>query len=188
MSLDFSSKVSILAGCNHNIRLSWHQIPHHNPCQQRSKLSPWSGMTPTSAARLTAKIFQVLIFFLSKTGISTPMPRPAALIVKWVAKAGLLCEALLSPLYNHLYYQIKYKMTAHNKVVTADTVSWPLPIITLDTFASSDSLTRDLLRHVLFAINILVEKVSAYLSSVWCLSCLCHCLEYVSFVLPRDYG
>ena len=41
-------------------------------------------------------------------------------------------------------------MTAHNKVVTADTVSWPLPIITLDTFASSDSLTRDLLRHVLF--------------------------------------
>ena len=45
-----------------------------------------------------------------------------------------LCEVLLALLYNHLYYQIKYKMTAHNKVVTADTVSWPLPIITLDVF------------------------------------------------------
>ena len=26
---------------------------------------------------------------------------------------------ILALLYNHLYYQIKYKMTAHNKVVTA---------------------------------------------------------------------
>ena len=55
-------------------------------------------------------------------------------MIKWVAMAQPLCEVLLALLYNHLYYQIKYKMTAHNKVVTADTVSWPLPIITLDVF------------------------------------------------------
>ena len=178
MSLDFSSKVSILAGCNHNIRLSWHQIPHHNPCQQRSKLSPWSGMTPTSA-RLTAKIFQALIFFLSKTGLSTPMPRPAALMVKWVAKAGLLCEVLLSPLYNHLYYQIKYKMTAHNKVVTADTVSWPLPIITWDISKRITDKSSVLFCH---------QSYSVW-SMEWCVFSFSGC-HHQYFVSPeaRDVG
>ena len=108
-------------------------ISPHNPCQQGSKSSPWSGMTPTSAS-LTPKIFQHWIFFCSVKLASLRLKAKSPEMIKWVAMAVPLCEVLLALLYNHLYYQIKYKMTAHNKVVTADIVSWPLPIITLDVF------------------------------------------------------
>ena len=77
------------------------------------------------------RFFKFKYFCSSNPGLPTPMSYNVRWS-KWVAKAGLLCEVLLALLYNHLYYQIKYKMTAHNKVVTADTVSWPLPIITLE--------------------------------------------------------
>ena len=140
MSLDFSSKVSILAGCNQIVLTP--DIIMISPSYSVSHGQGWHQ----PHAVWQRRFFKSKYFCSSKTGLPTPEMRWS----KWVAKAGLLCEVLLALLYNHLYYQIKYKMTAHNKVVTADTVSWPLPIITLDTFASSDSLTRDLLRHVLF--------------------------------------
>ena len=47
-------------------------------------------------------------------------------------KARTRMWVLLASLYNHLYCPIKYKMTTHNKVVSAVPVSRPLPIITFD--------------------------------------------------------
>ena len=44
-------------------------------------------------------------------------------------KARTRMWVLLASLYNHLYCPIKYKMTTHNKVVSAVPVSRPLPII-----------------------------------------------------------
>ena len=104
---------------------------------------------------------------------------PAALMVKWVAKAGLLCEVLLSPLYNHLYYQIKYKMTAHNKVVTADTVSWPLPIITWDISKRINDKSSVLFCH---------QSYSVW-SVDWCVFSFSGC-HHQYFVSPeaRDVG
>ena len=88
----------------------------------------------TNLSQSDTKDFSTLNIFCSVKLASLRLKAKSPEMIKWVAMAVPLCEVLLALLYNHLYYQIKYKMTAHNNVVTADIVSWPLPIITLDVF------------------------------------------------------